>query len=93
VLVNVTDEPVAARHSVAERFGGSGSLPSYRAMMDIEGVAGGADLLVAGVEAEVTAGLRAYQEAGATEVVAFFTGAEAERPRTEALLARLASEG
>lgn len=93
VLLNVTDEPAAARQSVAERFGGSGSLPSYRAMMDIEGVAGGADLLLAGDEAEVAAGMRAYREAGATELVAFFTGAEEDRPRTEALLARLASEG
>lgn len=91
VLMNVTDEPAAARQSVAERFGGSSDLPSYRAMMDIEGVAGGADLLLAGDEAEVTAGLRAYQEAGATELVAFFTGSEEERPRTEALLARLAA--
>lgn len=93
VLVNVTDEPAAARQSVAERFGGSGNLPSYRAVMDIEGVTGGADLLVAGDEAEVAAGLRAYQEAGATELVAFFTGPEEERPRTEALLASLASAG
>jgi F420-dependent oxidoreductase-like protein len=93
VLINVTDEPAAARKSVAERFGGSGDLPSYRAMLDIEGVASGADLLLAGDEAEVTAGLRAYQEAGATELVAFFTGTEEERPRTETLLAGLAAEG
>ena len=91
VLANVTDKPAAARQSVADRFGGSGALPSYRAMMDIEGVADGADLLLAGDEAEVTAGLRAYEEAGATELVVFFTGPEEERPRTEALLATLAA--
>jgi alkanesulfonate monooxygenase SsuD/methylene tetrahydromethanopterin reductase-like flavin-dependent oxidoreductase (luciferase family) len=93
VLVHVTDDPSAARQSVAERFGGADHLPSYRAMMDIEGVASGSDLLLAGDEAEVTAGLRAYQAAGATEFVAFFAGPEEERPRTEALLSRLAAEG
>ena len=93
VLVNVTDDPTSARQSVAERFGAADALPSYRAVMDIEGVGSGADLLLAGDEAEVTAGLRAYQEAGATEFVAFFAGPEEERPRTEALLAQLAADG
>jgi hypothetical protein len=77
---------------VAERFGAADHLPSYRAMMDIEGVASGSDLLLAGDEAEVTAGLQAYQAAGATEFVAFFAGPEEERPRTEALLSHLAAE-
>jgi F420-dependent oxidoreductase-like protein len=93
VLVHVTDKPAMARQRVGEQFSAADHLPSYRAMMDIEGVATGADLLLAGDEAEVTAGLRAYQEAGATEFVAFFAGPDEERPRTEALLSRLAAEG
>jgi F420-dependent oxidoreductase-like protein len=93
VLVHVTDNPAEARQRVAERFGAADHLPSYRAMMDIEGVATGSDLLLAGNETEVTDGLREYQAAGATEFVAFFAGPEDERPRTEALLSRLAAEG
>ncbi|MFT4040322.1 MAG: TIGR03564 family F420-dependent LLM class oxidoreductase [Thermomicrobiales bacterium] len=87
VMVDVTDEPEVARARVAARFGMSSQLLAYRAMLDREGVAGYEDLLLTGDEAAVRAGLRAYREAGATELIAMVVSEPGAEARTEALLA------
>lgn len=88
--VAVTDDPDGARRFVAERFGMAGQLPSYRAVLAREGVAGPADLAIVGDEDHVTASVRRFAEIGATEFLASTFGALADRKRTLSLLAELA---
>src|SRR5690606_18594675 len=74
----VTSDPDAARAAAAEQYGFYGGLPSYRAMLDREGLAGPADLAVIGTEDEVSAHLAAFAGAGATDVMASPFGTEQE---------------
>ena len=89
----VTDEPDAARESVAATLGGYGRLVNYRAALDIEGAAGPEDVAIVGNEDEVEAQLRDFASAGATDFFASFTTTgrgDTESPlRTRALLKRL----
>ncbi|MGI8794780.1 MAG: LLM class flavin-dependent oxidoreductase, partial [Acidimicrobiales bacterium] len=66
----VTDDPAAAKEKAASVFSIYGQLPSYRAMLDREGAAGPADVVIAGSEAEVKGQIEGVLEAGATEFVA-----------------------
>lgn len=68
--VCVTDDVSSARTQAADSFGFYGMLPSYRAMLDREGVHSPADVAVVGDEAEVRAVIEGLFEAGATEFVA-----------------------
>jgi 5,10-methylenetetrahydromethanopterin reductase len=65
--VCVTGEADAARDQAAELWALYGHLPSYRAMLDREGVAGPADVALVGTESEVRAGVRRFADIGATE--------------------------
>jgi alkanesulfonate monooxygenase SsuD/methylene tetrahydromethanopterin reductase-like flavin-dependent oxidoreductase (luciferase family) len=56
-------------------------------MLDREGVAGPADMVIAGDEKEVAAGIARVEDAGATDFLAAETGiTEEERTRTRDLL-------
>jgi 5,10-methylenetetrahydromethanopterin reductase len=91
--IAVTKDVGAARMSAAQRFAIYGGLPSYRAMLDREGVEGPADVVIAGDEAAVGAQLRDLEEAGATDYLAvpFPVDGDGEAvERTRALLIRLA---
>lgn len=66
----VTDEPKAAREMVAKTLTIYGQLPSYRAMLDIEGVDGPADISLIGSADEVREGLATIAAAGATDFTA-----------------------
>jgi len=90
VVVAATSDPDGARAWFDERFGFIRELPSYRSMLDREGVA---DLWLVGDEAVVERGLRRYAEAGVTDLIACPFGPPADRPRTLALLAELARAG
>ena len=68
--VCVTDDEPAARAKAAEEFLVYGFLPSYRAMLDREGVEGPADVALVGDATTVRAGIERIFEAGATEFVA-----------------------
>ena len=68
--VAVTDDADAARQSAAKRYAVYGTLPSYRAMLDREGAAGPADVVVVGDEAAVARQLDEIAAAGATDFVA-----------------------
>ncbi len=51
--VCVTGDKAGASARAAEAFAGYGGLPSYRAMLDREGVAGPADIAIIGIAGEV----------------------------------------
>jgi 5,10-methylenetetrahydromethanopterin reductase len=93
--VSVTADVEAARERAARSFAMYGQLPSYRAMIDREGLAepgaaGPADLAIIGDEEAVTAGIGRVEDAGATEFFASAFGAPEDRKRTHELLKDLA---
>ncbi len=88
--VCVTDDPVTARARADKIFAMYGQLPSYRAMLDREGAAGPSDVAVVGNEQEVTAQVRRFAEAGATEFSGAVYGTPEEVARAQALLGALA---
>jgi len=65
--VCVTDDAAAARARAADLFAMYGHLPSYRAMLDREGVDGPADIAVVGTAAEVADQVRHIADIGATD--------------------------
>ena len=70
----VTDNPEPARQFLAQIFANYATLPSYRAMLDIEGVQGIDGIALVGSEQEVTDGLAAIADAGATDFGAVVMG-------------------
>ena len=89
--VAVTDDPAAARATADQAFRIYNDLPSYRAMLDIEGAAGPGDVALVGDEDAVGEQVAALAAMGVTDFVAgaFATGDDAER--TRALLSSLAT--
>jgi 5,10-methylenetetrahydromethanopterin reductase len=81
--VCVTSDPGQARARAAEVLAIYGQLPSYRAMLDLEGVAGPADVVITGDEDAVAAQIAALAQAGVTDFVAseYSTGDDARRTR------------
>jgi len=65
--VCVTDDPAGARAKAAEEYALYGHLPSYRAMLDREGAAGPADVVIVGTASEVTAQVKRFADIGATD--------------------------
>ena len=83
----VTDDPDAARALIAEQLALYGELPSYRAMLDREGVEGPADVAIVGTEAEVAAALARLDDGGVTEFSAVIAApTPQDRQRTWDLL-------
>jgi F420-dependent oxidoreductase-like protein len=83
----VTDDPAPARGFLAEMLSNYATLPSYRAMMDIEGVEGLGDLSIVGDEAFVTDAIGALAASGATDFTPVPMGANPdESARTMAVL-------
>jgi 5,10-methylenetetrahydromethanopterin reductase len=88
VSVAVTDDPNAAQAAARERGGLYAALPSYRRVLDLEGVESPADLLLAGPMERIVDGLAGYVEAGATDLrVAIDSANDAERKATRAAFA------
>lgn len=73
--VCVTQDRRAAEVRAAETFAAYGTLPSYRAMLDREGVAGPADIAIIGSAAEVQERIGALSEIGVTDFAAVEFGA------------------
>ncbi len=84
--VCVTADVDAARERAARNFQMYGTLPSYRAMLDREGVEGPAGVAVVGDEESVRAQLAHLGDVGATDFVANVFGSGEERARTRAVL-------
>lgn len=84
----VTADPDAARAVVAEQLAVYGGLPSYRAMLDLDGAAGPEDVAIIGDEHEVGAALDRLESIGVTELSAVIVAAEAaDHDRTWQFLA------
>lgn len=84
----VTDDPDTARAIVAKTLTIYGQLPSYRAMLDIEGVEGPADISLIGSAEQVAEGVAEIASSGATDFTAVIpTPDPDERAATVAALA------
>jgi F420-dependent oxidoreductase-like protein len=92
--VALTDDPAGARETAAKTFALYGTLPSYRAMLDLEGVSSPAEIVIAGDERAIEDAVRSLASAGVSDLSAspFPCGSDgpATVKRTTALLASLA---
>ena len=84
--ITVTDDPEAARERIDRSFGFYLGLPSYRAMLDMEGATRPSDVALVGSEARLAELVEELTEAGATELVASVSGSAQERTRSMAFL-------
>lgn len=85
----VTDDGPALRALARERLEIYGRMPSYRAMLDREGLDGPGDLALIGDEEDVAGRFETIREAGADELAAMVFGRGAEdEARTRAFLRR-----
>ena len=86
----VTADPDGARALVAEQLALYGGLPSYRAMLDMEGVDGPADVAIIGDEDHVSSAVGRLADAGVTELSAVIAAPSPEdHERTWQLLRSL----
>jgi len=89
--VCVTDEIDAGRRRAGRIFSVYGQLPSYRAMLDRERVAGPADVAIVGNEEAVAEEIARIAAAGATEFSGAVYGNPDEVARAHALFGKLAT--
>lgn len=87
--VCLTDDIPRARARAAQEFVVYGQLPSYRAMLDREGLGGPEDLAIVGDLDTIADRLQRLFDAGATTVVATVFGESGERAETRSALATL----
>lgn len=87
--VCVTDDEAGARERAAAEFAVYGMLPSYRAMLDREGMEGPADLAFVGSADAVASRIAEVDTAGATTLVAAEFGHDDEKAATRELLKTL----
>ena len=80
----------AAKDSIDEAFSIYPSLPSYKAMLDIEGVQRPADISLVGSAEQILDGIGRLTEAGGTELVCAFAGNKDEQHASFDLLASYA---
>lgn len=90
VMVSVTDRPDAIRDEIAGIYGFASDFASYRALLDRQGQRNVAETIVAGDEDTVAAAVRAYADAGATDLLVSLVGDDAEKARTLTLAGELA---
>ncbi len=92
--VCVTTDTDAARESIDKMLAMYPTLPSYRAMMDLEGATRPSDIALIGDEATVRKGVAGLVDAGVTDFNCTVTGAggdaKASAERTYALIAEVA---
>jgi F420-dependent oxidoreductase-like protein len=74
--VILTNKPDEAREKIAEQLTMYGQLPSYRAMLDLEGVAGPADIAIAGDENALRGEIKRLEDIGVTDFNAAITPVE-----------------
>jgi F420-dependent oxidoreductase-like protein len=90
VMMSVTARPDAVRDEVAGVVGFTSGFASYRALLDRQGQSNVVETIVAGDEDTVAAAVRAYADAGATDVLVSLVGDDAEKARTLKLAGELA---
>lgn len=74
LIVAVTDDPDVVRADVRARLGAAGDLPSYRAHLSRQGLESVDQTVLAGDEQHVASGIRAYEKAGATDLLISIVG-------------------
>jgi F420-dependent oxidoreductase-like protein len=92
LLASVTTRPNAIRQQIAEQLASAGELPSYRALLERQGMAGVQDTVVAGDEETVTREIRRYAQAGTTDLLVKALGENDERSQTLELLSTVRQE-
>ncbi len=81
--IALTSDPAGAREFIARNLAMYGTLPSYRAMLDLEGAAGPADIALVGDEAALDAGLERLRSAGVSDFDAAIVPVDKDaEPRT-----------
>lgn len=87
----LTDDAASGRAQLAQQAAWYNSLPSYRAMLDREGVAGPADIALVGDKQELNAAIERLEAAGATDFLAqlISTGPGSTQATMEYLKSRL----
>ena len=92
--IAVTDDEAGLRSFIDQVLERYGTLPSYRAMLDIDGHAGPGEAMICGSEDSVREQLAVIADAGATEFAAAEVGASSDDyARTRALLQEINSAG
>jgi F420-dependent oxidoreductase-like protein len=94
--IAVTDNVDAAKASASKVFAIYGTLPSYRAVLDVEGAADASAIAIAGSEKEVERQVRDLANCGVTDLNASIFPVEGDKnvfPRTYELLKGLAKAG
>jgi alkanesulfonate monooxygenase SsuD/methylene tetrahydromethanopterin reductase-like flavin-dependent oxidoreductase (luciferase family) len=87
IPVWVTDDPEPARGFLGQILANYAELPSYRRMLDIEGLHGLGELSIVGSEDEVVAGIDAVAQSGATDFTAVPMGGNPDEiARTRSVL-------
>ncbi|MGK5550497.1 TIGR03564 family F420-dependent LLM class oxidoreductase [Actinomadura kijaniata] len=89
VLMALTDDPEGVRNELAARLGSAGDLPAYRAALDRQGLSGVHETVVAGDEREIARRVRAFADAGATDLLVSGLGDPAAQDRLLAVLGAL----
>ncbi len=91
--IALTNDPAQAREAAAKMFALYGTLPSYRAMLDLEGAATPGDIVIAGDERAIEGAIRSLASAGVTDLSAapypFGSDGAENVKRTTAFLADL----
>lgn len=90
--IAVCGDAAAARAAAAKIFAIYGQLPSYRAVLDIEGAAGPEDVAIVGSEEQVESQIRALADTGVTDLNASLFPVEGDpeaEARTYSLLVEL----
>lgn len=90
VMLSVTNRPDDVRREIAETFGFASDFASYRTLLDRQGQRNVAETVVAGDEEAVAAAVRAYADAGATDLLVSLVGDTGEKARTLRLAGELA---
>jgi hypothetical protein len=92
--VVVTQDVAGAREAASRAFANYAGLPSYRAMLEAEGVRAPGELLLAGSASEIERALERLRSAGVSDFNATIFGYGPDRAasaaRTRELLAELA---
>ena len=89
VPVCISSDSDMAEEYAKRDFGFYGELPSYRAMLEREGLTNSWDIALSGSFEQVAEGLQRYENSGGTQVVAAVYGPDEARQQTISELAQL----
>lgn len=88
-MILTTDPDGARERAGATPLAGADQLPAYRAVLDRQGMVSALETLIAGDERTIEQAVRAYADAGTTDLVASLHGDHHDQSRTRDLLSLL----